>query len=396
VTPTGKKIANGEFVLVNGIPEMDNITTTDAEGKYVFPVVKMHYDYSISGKKNDDYLNGVTTLDIVMMQRHILGINLFNSAYQVIAADVNNDEKVTASDLVELRKLVLGIYGTLPKSGSWRFVDNKQSFGDIFNPFPVKENIDVTDLSYEMTNQNFIGVKVGDVNGSATANAGDVQTDTRTNIILTGENEEISANIPHTIVLNTEAEQVYGMQFTLTISNADLADIWVGGNKLSDSNIARINENTYTVSWNDITPVSGKNLINVNVIAKSSTTTADVLSIHSSLTPAEIYAGEQLQTGKLSLRFAGMEGTEELSVFQNEPNPFADKTNIGFILPQAADATLKVFDVNGKMIYTSTGSFGKGRNSFILSKSDLPSAGVMMYQIESGAKTVTKKMIGLE
>jgi hypothetical protein len=46
---------------------------------------------------------------------------LFDSNYKLLAADVNNDGKVTASDLTELRKLILGITPVLPKNTSWRF-----------------------------------------------------------------------------------------------------------------------------------------------------------------------------------------------------------------------------------------------------------------------------------
>ena len=39
-------------------------------------------------------MNGVSTLDLVMMQRHILGVAPFHNAYKMVAADVNNDSKV--------------------------------------------------------------------------------------------------------------------------------------------------------------------------------------------------------------------------------------------------------------------------------------------------------------
>jgi hypothetical protein len=48
------------------------------------------------------------------------------------------------------------------------------------------------------------------------------------------------------------------------------------------------------------------------------------------------------------------------------------------------------------VIYNKTTSFSKGLNAFTLSSSDLPARGVMIYQVESGANTVSKKMIGLE
>ncbi len=396
VSNAGKNIAAAELILDNGIVEMTKTTISNASGDYAFPAAVMHYDYNVSGKKNDDYLNGVSTLDLVMIQRHVLAINTFTDPFSVIAADINNDEKVTASDLVELRKLILGIYTQLPKNDSWRFINSTSTFADINNPWPLNEKVFIQDLSYAMTNQNFIAVKVGDVNGSATGNINSPATESRSNVTLTSENEAVSANTIHSATFSADIDKVYGLQFTLTLSNADLADVFVGTTKLSDANIAKLSDNRYTVSWNDLKAVSGKDILTVNVVPKADAKISDVISMNSSITSAEIYSGENLQTGKLSLRFAGSEETNEFAVYQNEPNPFNDKTTISFTLPEAGNATLKVFDVNGKVIFKNTGSYGKGKNSFILTRGDLPSTGVMIYQIESGANTATKKMIGLE
>ena len=63
---------------------------------------------TVSASKTDDYTNGVSTLDLVLIQRHIfLGLTKLDSPEKLLAADVNKDGKVTASDLVELRKLIL-------------------------------------------------------------------------------------------------------------------------------------------------------------------------------------------------------------------------------------------------------------------------------------------------
>jgi hypothetical protein len=62
-----------------------------------------------------------------LIQRHILGIQPLNSAYKMIAADATNDGKVTAADLTELRKLILGITNELPNNASWRFPISAQT-----------------------------------------------------------------------------------------------------------------------------------------------------------------------------------------------------------------------------------------------------------------------------
>ena len=72
-------------------------------------------------------MNGVSTLDLVKIQRHILGLEELNSPYKLIAADVNADNEIKASDLTELRKLILGIITDLPTNESWRFVESGQA-----------------------------------------------------------------------------------------------------------------------------------------------------------------------------------------------------------------------------------------------------------------------------
>ena len=36
-----------------------------------------------------------------------------------------------------------------------------------------------------------------------------------------------------------------------------------------------------------------------------------------------------------------------MQLLQNRPNPFSDRTAIGFVLPEACEAQLRVFDVSG-------------------------------------------------
>ncbi len=395
ITSGGETVSNAEIALDNGIKEMLQSTVSTTAGEFNFAYAKMYYNYTVTGKKTDDYLNGVSTLDLVLIQRHLLDLSRLTSPFNIIAADINNDNKVTASDLVELRKLILGIYTELPNNGSWRFLNSNTPFADASNPFPFNERVEISNLSHAMANQNFTSVKIGDVNGSATGNLDNKSTDTRSAVVLNTTNGPLTAKEIQAITFDADINEVYGMQFTLTVNNADLADIYVGNTKLEDTNIAKISDNTYTVSWNDINAVSGKELLTIHVVPNANTNVSDVISISSNVTSAEVYSGETLSTGKLSLRFAGTENNA-FALYQNEPNPFTDKTTISFYLPEAGDATLKVFDVNGKMIYTNKGSFGKGINSFNLSKNDFASRGVMIYQVENGANTATKKMIGLE
>ncbi|MBP6239164.1 MAG: hypothetical protein KA270_20125, partial [Saprospiraceae bacterium] len=61
----------------------------------------------VGGERMDDYLNGVTALDLVLILRHIMGTDILDSPSKIIAANVNLNNNVTASDMVLIKKLIL-------------------------------------------------------------------------------------------------------------------------------------------------------------------------------------------------------------------------------------------------------------------------------------------------
>jgi len=121
-------------------------------------------------EKDDNPLNGVTTYDLVLISQHILSIEPFDSPYKMIAADANKSGSITSFDIVELRKLILGIYTELPNNTSWRFVDKSFSFPNPNNPFQTAFPEGINCLTFPSSGHDFVGVKVGDVNNTAMGN----------------------------------------------------------------------------------------------------------------------------------------------------------------------------------------------------------------------------------
>ncbi len=124
-------------------------------------------NYTVTPEKNDNPLNGVTTFDLVLISKHILGIEPLNTPYKMIAADVNKSGSVTTFDIVELRKLILGIYSELPENTSWRFVDKAFDFPNLLYPFQTNFPEFKVVSSLPSQNVNFRGIKIGDLNLSA-------------------------------------------------------------------------------------------------------------------------------------------------------------------------------------------------------------------------------------
>ncbi len=54
----------------------------------------------------------------------------------MIAADANRSGSITSFDIVEFRKLILGIYDELPNNTSWRFVDKSYFVPEPIQPLP--------------------------------------------------------------------------------------------------------------------------------------------------------------------------------------------------------------------------------------------------------------------
>ncbi|MDX1913138.1 MAG: hypothetical protein SFV22_16710 [Saprospiraceae bacterium] len=130
-------------------------------------------NFTISPLREDNPHNGVSTYDLVLISRHILGAEPFDSPYKIIAGDANRSGSLTNFDILELRKLILGIYQILPNAPSWRFVDKNFQFPNPYNPFqtPFPETIERTNWLGYPSYFDFIGIKVGDVNNSVQPNA---------------------------------------------------------------------------------------------------------------------------------------------------------------------------------------------------------------------------------
>jgi hypothetical protein len=110
------------------------------------------------------------------------------------------------------------------------------------------------------------------------------------------------------------------------------------------------------------------------------------------ITPIEAYtpSGDILD---VRLAYTGNEEGGDFALYQNKPNPWNGFTSIGFVLPGDATAILTVYDVAGKEVYRTSGSYTAGYNAIMLSEKDLPNSGVMYYKLESGGYSASKKMV---
>jgi hypothetical protein len=381
-----------------GIAEvMVNGQLSNNSGQYMVNNILPGTDVTITPVKYDNPLNGVTTYDLVLISKHILGIEPLGTPYKMIAADANKSNSITTFDIVEIRKLILGIYQELPANTSWRFVDKAYSFPNPLNPFQTAfpEIKSISNIQNSMMDQDFVGVKIGDVNNTVVANSLMVSDDRTAGTLLFDLNDrDVEAGEAFEVTFKA-AEKTQGFQMTLNLNGLEVAGL-EESEQVNATNFG-VHTDALTVSIDNAFPSSGggqgEDAFTVTFRAAKAGKLSEMLTVSSRITKAEGYS---LADGRMdvALRFDGKTiAGVGFELYQNQPNPFVDKTFVGFNLPEAATATLSVYDEMGRLVFTQKGNFAKGYNAISLDRALLNTTGVLYYTLETATDSATKKMI---
>jgi large repetitive protein len=388
--------ATVEGVQVNLSGQTQKSFATGVNGLFVFNNLAAGADYTVTPSLNKGFLNGVSTFDLVLISKHILGVQPLNTPYKLIAADVNNSKSVTTLDLIQLRKLILNIDATFANNSSWRFVDATYTFPNASNPwaasFPEVKN--VNDLVGSLS-ANFVAVKVGDVNGNAIANStqGSVRNLTSNLGINVADMNLVAGNEYKVDFTAADLSGVEGFQFTLNLDKKGLELVDLVPGIAAEENFGIFaEEGVVTASWNG--EAKGGVLFSLVVRAKSNTTLSEVLNLNSRYTAAEAYKGGEVMN--VGLNFNASKASANYELYQNTPNPFAGESIIGFNLPAAGAATLTIQDVTGRTLKVINGQYAKGYNQVSLKSTELSATGVLTYTLKAADFTATRKMIIVE
>ena len=393
----------GVEVSINAnLPGFPKTFDTGNSGDFSFDDLIADVQYQISSTKNDDIMNGISTLDIVLIQNHILGVSPFTSPYKIIAADIDNNQSVSVSDLIMLRRVILGAVPNFPNGQqSWRFLDKTSGFADTKFPFPFTEEI-VVNGSQALT-YDFMGVKIGDVNGSAQANLqmpSESRTDNSIRLVSQDKALKIGERI-HLPMRVSEDISLIGMQQSLTFDplTVSIKSIESSTLTLNESHIKRT-ANQIHMSWNhpDLIHLSaGEEFITIQLEVHKEAMLSDIISIDQSrshLTP-EVYDGN-LTPNRLTLDFENDHQSDSFELYQNRPNPFELESKIGFELNKASSARLTIYDLSGKLVVDMSKQYSAGYNEIIIDKQQLGESGIFYYSLQVGTESKTKKLILLE
>ena len=377
-----------------------NSTTSNVNGAYELELNKNN-NYTIQPTKNINPLNGVSTYDLLLIAKHILGLQPFENPYQYLAADVNQSGTITSYDLVQLRRLILAIDNNFTNNTSWRFI-NKDFEVDKDNILlaNLPGVINILDLQEDKL-LGFTGVKIGDVNPDSYRDA------IPNSLALTEERNSsktfklnltdkyLKAGQSYSIpFFSSQITAIEGFQFSLNFSGLKLNALNTG--LLNEQHFGKkyLAKNILTVSWHQAElPTTPSQLFKLTFIPDKNGYLSEFLQLNNQPTPIEAYH----QNGTLlpiELMFKKAEkATFEL--YQNEPNPFKNTTQIGFYLPEKSNVRLIIRTETGQLLKTIETIKEAGHQSIDLNNMELPK-GLLFYQLHTKFGTETKKMIHLK
>jgi|GEM_PF-840618 len=386
---------------VTAIMSGSNNSNTIGTGNYGFGCLPIASNETIRLYKNNDVnkANGVTTLDIALVQSHILQKSSLNSPLKVIAADVNGDGKVSTLDIVYMKRLILGIDTTFTNSTTkqnrlWAFVDSSYKFIDASNPFPYKDSINFVGLNSNQINQSFIGQKLGDVDWSwnpAVAkpminelNAVELSY-TYPSDALPGRTDGLQATDEVRIPIKVKNfKELIGLQYTLNFNAAALKFVGIN-NKSLDVEIGtnHADEGKVTFLWvdakNEVKTLEDGSVLFELVFEKTGKEAigkeaiVNTLSVDGSVTALVAY-DKDYQSHDVVLK-----KMETIPSLQQEswvvaPNPTKDGViQVQMNLKDKKIIVFRLLDNSGRLLLTKQVEGVKGSNYFTLREGNIAS-----------------------
>jgi len=392
----GPAITNVELGLLG--PSSGN-TLSSTDGEYTFSNVEGGGNYEVLPMLNTEHLNGVSTLDLILISRHILGIEYLPSPYQIIAADVNKSNSVTILDMARIRSIILGMSTEFSDNTSWRFVPSNHVFSQPSNPWlvPFSESYTISSLVAPGPDDvNFKGIKTGDVSGDAETDNFQTDIESRQHWEVHTPEQHFKAGEAIEVPFTTPAPNgLLGFQFTISFSPDALEVIGIKHGLTTEDNFGwqYSGQGLITVSWNQwdaFKTNASPHFFTLKLRARKGGTLSEYLQLSSAYTAAEAYFAP------LSIRRPVLHYDEQeqagLSVMEAHPNPFTTQTRLPFLLPEAGLARLNCYNTQGQLIHQAEDQFPAGHNAWILERANL-AEGLIIFTIDFGKEQVKGKLI---
>ena len=361
--------------------------SSSVDGAFAFDIPNCYVSgpFRITPVYDQDYLENVSTRDLLQIQKHLLGSETFTHPAQYVAADVSNDQKVSARDMITLRKLLLGIIPDLNKWGntSWKFFTDT-AFTNPDHPWPLQESIELNQDQQTIYHSNFTGLKIGDVTG-ASLRENQVNNRSQSDVIWSWlVTYQPETQLWETRVFANSSINLHGYQLTLpttvvsTKSMVDNIRIYLGEDVEASTNVVAYGGHSKIVSAGE------------EIFRFYSTNIPASLTTDSGLQP-EMYDSD--------LRSASIEWESRSSTHKGisiSPNPFVSQTIVSIDgVSKDMRVEYEVLDAIGRRLVKAQTWIGPGQSEIDLSGVKWQGSGVYHFVCKLPDGVFAKKLLKL-
>jgi len=376
-------------------------TLTDDHGEYMFMDIAPG-GYVVTPSRFDDD-EGVSVGDAVEMRRHIAFVEIFDSPYKLIAADINLSGTVTVSDVILVRRYLTELDPLA--SGNWIFVDADYTITmDNWPLAPHEIAVTVVGSGHDML--DFIAIRMGDVDG--TWSQPKAVADGSTEIELTIP--ELDGAPAEEIVVPVNAAgfvDVAGVESHINYDQMKMTIDSITSHHLNDPTVNAVDGRIHFI-WEDFTaPMTVGDsepfmLIHARVLPTATgniemSFTGDCEMVNETGNPYPII----LNDGMVFITPTDADDDDsrlpgQFSLKQNFPNPFNPTTTISYTVDHTMELVFEVYNVSGQLVdRIDLGQNSTGSYSFVYHAGTLPS-GVYTYRLVGDGISRAKQMLLLK
>ena len=388
----------GAIVKLTGDDNVtNNYRTTDQSGLYEFSNFGPDYT-TLKAEKVGDALAGLSTLDILLIQKHVLGISPLESPYSLIAADINGDGQIDVRDINEIRQLLLGNRTEFSSGKSWKVIPEQPLVGGMGVPaFDREVRLAANDIEQRV--YNWKAIKKGDVNHSYRLGGSTYRTTEPSIEVLVSERESSDKGLLQKVFTIEKNAAVEGIQMGIQFDHRywEFAGFERGEANLSESNLGLtgLMEGRIGISWSDpagIVTGGEKALFILKFRQKTPAQHSVGIVIDDQSLKPEVYtAGSStaLIPQLISSRIQNNPGF----ITSISPNPFSDETGIGFYLDQASEVVFRLYNSTGRLVLAQSGLYGAGPQHIKLYAQDLPAPGIYFFSLSTEERREVGRLV---
>ena len=356
------------------------MTKTDTDGKYRHDNLIKSQTYEIIPSTTGNPTAGISTRDLILIQRHLLGKREFASPQQYIAADANGSGHVSATDIVNIRALLLGRENRLKINKEWVSIPADFHFTNPQDPFetPWPESYMVHNLEQSIE-VDFLSIKMGDIDNSYSRIVGN---ENRHALSMTSKYDDLSQQVE---IFLSQDMWISGLQLEVGVLYANeivniesqVLEEWGSHNFALDANgtIAKISWNQDEAYWipKDVPMLTFK------IDPRGGM--EPVLVLKEGLEP-EIYDDE---VNVKVIEFANHTNDPDhgFQLISFEPNPFTDESICRIQSSGEVPLKLEIHDLMGNTILTKELSSFEGIREVAFDHKAIPNTGIYVLTVFS-------------